>query len=69
MNPIVPFPKRGRTLRRSEIRRGAPAQILFFTGVRYERHASDQALAEEILTLIEVAATARRRRTRRKKSA
>lgn len=69
MNRVVQFPKRGRLLRRTEIRRGPPAQILFFTGVRYERHASAQAVAEVDLSLVDGSPGAPRSRTRRKKSA
>lgn len=69
MNLIVQFPKRGRALRRSEVRRGPPAQILFFTGVRYERHASAMAGDDSLSLVADGVAGARRSRTRRKKSA
>ena len=69
MNRIVHFPKRGRLLRRTEVRRGSPAQILFFTGVRYERHVSAQAAAEVDVSQAEGTPGARRSRTGRKKSA
>jgi hypothetical protein len=56
-------------MRRKDIRRGTPAQILFFTGVRYERHVSAQAAAEVDVSQAEGAPGARRSRTGRKKSA
>ncbi len=75
MNPILQFPKRGRLLRRSVARRGPPAKILFFTGVRYERQAqmqgqgSTEATSVESFALVREGASTRRSRPRGKKSA
>jgi hypothetical protein len=66
MNPILQFPKRGRSVRRSAARRGPPAEILFFTGVRYERQGQAQTTADEPLLL---ASSSPRSRPRGKKSA
>lgn len=68
MNRILQFPKRGRPLRRPEVRQGPSAQILFFTGVRYERQAGASAIIEAA-ALNADRAGARRVRVRRKKSA
>ena len=69
MNPILQFPKRGRSLRRSTARSGPSAEILFFTGVRYERRASAQTTADEQLLLVCEPAPSRRADPRGKKSA
>jgi hypothetical protein len=69
MNPILQFPKRGRALPRSAARRGPPAQILFFTGVRYERQASASTNAEASGQRAREGAVSRRSRPRGKKSA
>jgi hypothetical protein len=69
MNPILQFPKRGRSVRRSAARRGPPAEILFFTGVRYERQGQVQTTADEPLLLVREASSSPRSRPRGKKSA
>jgi hypothetical protein len=38
MGVLIYFPERPETTRRSEDVAGTGAQILFFTGIRYERH-------------------------------